>query len=94
MPTKKKKVAKFRLVGLVEGFPGITKVPGVCGGAACIRGMRMPVWILHQLKLLGASDAKILRAYPFLKKADLRNAWKFVEANKSEIERLIEENSW
>ena len=40
----------------------ITKTLGVCGGDACIRGHRIPVWVLVGYRKLGASDAEILKA--------------------------------
>src|SRR5205823_922299 len=35
----------------------ITKTPGVCGGDACIRGHRIPVWVLVGYRRLGLPDA-------------------------------------
>jgi uncharacterized protein (DUF433 family) len=40
----------------------------------------------------GASDDKLLRMYPGLKRKDLKAAWDFVEANLPAIERMIQEN--
>ena len=70
----------------------ITKTPGVCGGDACIRGHRIPVWCIVGLRQLGASDAKILEAYPSITSEDLEAAWEYYAANRDEIERNIREN--
>jgi uncharacterized protein (DUF433 family) len=70
----------------------ITKTPGVCGGAACIRGHRIPVWVLVGYRLLNKTDAELLRAYPSLTPADLQAAWEYAAAHPDEIERAIREN--
>jgi uncharacterized protein (DUF433 family) len=38
----------------------IQKRPDVCGGDACIRDLRFPVWQLVQARRLGASDEHLL----------------------------------
>jgi uncharacterized protein (DUF433 family) len=70
----------------------ITKTPGVCGGDACIRGHRIPVWILENFRRLGGSGDNILRAYPTLTPGDLEAAWDYVAANQREIDLAIQEN--
>jgi uncharacterized protein (DUF433 family) len=70
----------------------ITKTPGVCGGDACIRGHRIPVWVLVGYRRLNQSDTDLLRAYPSLTPADLRAAWEYAVANPEEIDRTIREN--
>jgi len=70
----------------------ITKIPDVCGGDACIRGHRIPVWSLVALRQLGASDAKILEAYPSLTHADLGAAWEYDRTHRVEIELAIQQN--
>ena len=76
----------------VEVAPGIFRTPGVCGGDACIRRMRIPVWLLQEGRENGATDAQFLDAYPQLTITDLQNAWAYVDANKDEIEALIKDN--
>ena len=70
----------------------IIKTPGVCGGDACIRGHRIPVWVLVNYRRQGGTDADLLRAYPSLVPADLAAAWEYVAANPEEIDRAIREN--
>lgn len=73
----------------MSGEPKIRSTPGVCGGAACIRTTRIPVWSLESYRRLGADDAELLRNYPSLTAEDLRNAWEYVAANREEIDREI-----
>lgn len=70
----------------------ITKTPGVCGGDACIRGHRIPVWVLVGYRRLGKSDAELLRDYPSVTLADLEGAWDYAAANPEEIDGAIREN--
>lgn len=68
------------------------KPQAVCGGEACIRGTRLPVWVLVGYRRLGLSDAKLQQAYPQLISADLEAAWEYAEANVEEIDRAIRDN--
>jgi uncharacterized protein (DUF433 family) len=70
----------------------ITKTPGVCGGDACIRGHRIPVWGLVRHRQLGASDEDILRDYPDLTSADLEAAWGYAAGHLDETKKAIREN--
>jgi uncharacterized protein (DUF433 family) len=70
----------------------ITKTPNVCGGDACIRGHRIPVWVLVNYRRLGGSDPDLLRSYPSLTLADLKAAWVYAAANPDEIDSAIREN--
>jgi uncharacterized protein (DUF433 family) len=70
----------------------ISKNADRCGGDACIREARIPVWVLVNYRRLGASAADILRAYPSLTPADLEAAWEYSAAHVEEIDRAIREN--
>jgi uncharacterized protein (DUF433 family) len=70
----------------------ISKKPDRCGGDACIRDTRIPVWILVNYRRLGGSEADLLHAYPSLTPADLEAAWEYASANAEEIDRAIREN--
>lgn len=72
--------------------PGIEITAGVCGGAACLAGTRIPVWTFEQYRRLGASEADLLTAYPSLRAEDLVNAWAYVRSHRNEIEQHIREN--
>jgi len=70
----------------------ISKKPDRCGGDACIRDTRIPVWILVNYRHLNASEADILQAYPSLTPMDLAAAWEYAAAHRDEIDRAILEN--
>ncbi len=70
----------------------LEKSPNICGGAACIAGTRIPVWLLEQARRLWSSEADILKAFPTLRAEDLANAWAYVRSHKQEIEQEIREN--
>lgn len=76
-----------------EVAPGIYRTPRVCGGDACIRGLRLPVWQLEEGRRNGATDSQLLQSHPALTPEDLANAWAYAAANRDEVERLIQENS-
>ena len=77
---------------LGNAFPGIERRPGVQGGAACIIRTRIPVWTLVEFRLMGASDAELLRSYPNLTAQDIANAWAYYDAHRPEVEQEIAEN--
>jgi uncharacterized protein (DUF433 family) len=70
----------------------IVKNANICGGDACIRGHRIPVWVLVNDRRFGGSADDILRAYPSLTPADLDDAWEYAAAHGEEIDRAIREN--
>ena len=71
----------------------IQKTPGLCGGDACIRTTRIPVWSLVQARQLGFSDQELLNHYdPPLSQADLDAVWDYFDHHKKEIEEAIREN--
>ena len=70
----------------------ITKTPGVCGGDACIRGHRIPVWVLVGYRRLGKSEEELIHDYPSLTLADLHAAWEYAAANPEEIDQAIRGN--
>jgi len=70
----------------------ITKNPDVCGGDACIRGHRIPVWVLVGYRQIGKTDAELLRAYPALTQADLESAWEYAATHRAEIDSAVREN--
>jgi uncharacterized protein (DUF433 family) len=70
----------------------VSKTPGVCGGDACIRGTRHPVWGLVEWRQLGLSDAEILERHPDLTPTDLETAWEYDAKHREEIDQAIREN--
>lgn len=67
----------------------IEKNPGVCGGDACVRRMRIPVWSLVESRRMGMSDKDILDSLPALTQDDLNMAWAYYESHKKEIDDAI-----
>ncbi len=71
----------------------IRKTPGVLGGEARIRDVRIAVWMLVRARQLGLTDEEIRNRYrPALSQADLDAAWQYYAANRDEIDRAIAEN--
>jgi uncharacterized protein (DUF433 family) len=70
----------------------ISKKPDRCGGDACVRDSRIPVWVLVGYRRLGKEDTWLLQAYPSLTAADLQTAWDYAAAHPEEIDLAIREN--
>ena len=58
-------------------FTRITINPYQMGGVACIRGLRIPVATIVGALAEGMSEGEILRHYPDLEAADIREALRF-----------------
>jgi uncharacterized protein (DUF433 family) len=67
----------------------IQHTPDVCGGNACIRETRIPVWMLVSLRSQGATDQELLKDYPSLTSMDLEAAWDYYKQHKNEINQAI-----
>lgn len=70
----------------------ISKKPDRCGGDACVRDSRIPVWVLVGYRQFGVSDEELLRYYPTLTLADLETAFAYAASHAEEIETAIREN--
>jgi uncharacterized protein (DUF433 family) len=57
---------------IMPEFRRITFTPGVMGGQACIRGMRIPVSLLVNLVANGMTADEIIKEYPDLESEDER----------------------
>lgn len=55
----------------------ITVDPKVCHGQPCIRGMRMPVYVILDLIAAGMSTEEILDAYPYLEAEDIKQCQEY-----------------
>ncbi len=64
----------------------ITFDPGVMGGKPCIRGMRVTVGTIVGLVAAGHTADDILRAYPYLEEADIREALTYAAWRVEEVE--------
>jgi uncharacterized protein (DUF433 family) len=58
-------------------FDRITFDPGILGGRACIRGMRIPVSVVVGQIAHGAGEDEILADYPDLEREDIRQALQY-----------------
>jgi uncharacterized protein (DUF433 family) len=63
----------------------ISKTPGVKGCRACIRNIRIPVWLRVEARAASTTDASLLRDDPGLTQIDLVAAWYYVARNRAEI---------
>jgi uncharacterized protein (DUF433 family) len=59
-------------------FDRITFDPGILGGRACIRGMRIPVSVVVSQLAHGAPVEEILENYPDLEPEDVTQALEYV----------------
>ena len=84
--------AENTIKDLTDEFEGIQKTPNVCGGAACIRQTRIPVWLLENARRQGITEIELLQDYTLLTAKDLANAWDYVSFHKAEIEQNIADN--
>jgi uncharacterized protein (DUF433 family) len=58
-------------------FDRITFEKDKMGGKACIRGMRIPVFVIVGQIAGGATFQEILEDYPFLEEEDIRQALEY-----------------
>lgn len=65
---------------------GVIHTPGVCGGRACIRNTRIPVWSIVEAKQMGATDLELLQSFPGLTAEDITNAMRYYHGHRDEIE--------
>lgn len=61
----------------MKEFKRITFEPGVMGGQACIRGMRIPVSLVVNLVANGMSVDEIIKEYPDLEPDDIKEALRY-----------------
>ena len=64
----------------------ITFDPAVMGGKPCVRGMRVTVGMIVGLLAAGRTEEEILKAYPYLETADLREALAYATWRVEETE--------
>ena len=70
----------------MDTFPRITINSEVMGGRPCIRGMRVTVAMVLRLLATGHDEAGILREYPYLESADLREVLAYAAWQADETE--------
>ena len=77
---------------MITATSWISTRPGRCGGDACVRETRVPVWALVERRREGRTDEQILGDLPDLTSEDLSVAWKYAEDHGQEIERSLWQN--
>lgn len=70
----------------MEPFDRITHTPGVMGGQACIRGMRVTAGMIVGMMGAGHSKAELLELYPYLESEDIDQALAYAAWRLSERE--------
>jgi uncharacterized protein (DUF433 family) len=66
----------------------IQKTPGVCGGEACIRDTRIPVWSVIAARRRGVTDEELLGYFVTpLSAADVEAAGHYHAQHRDEIDR-------
>jgi uncharacterized protein (DUF433 family) len=71
----------------------IQKTPEICGGDACIRDTRIPVWSIVEARRLGASDAALRNYFVTpLSAYDIQAACTYYDLHPDEIEEAIRLN--
>lgn len=91
-PEERQSLLEWLAQETMEVAPGVFRTPGVCGGETCVRGMRLPVWLLEEGRRHGATESQLLQAHPGLTAEDLAHAWAYVAGHREEIDRLIQAN--
>ncbi len=70
----------------MERFNRITRQPGVMGGKACVRGMRVTVGMLVGQIGAGRSIEEVLTDYPYLEREDILQALRYAAWRTEERE--------
>ena len=73
----------------MEHFERITRHPGVMGGKACIRGLRVTVSTILGLLAAGYSMENILADYPYLEREDIMQALRYAARQTEERELIL-----
>ena len=64
--------------------------PEIMMGKPCVKGTRIPAYVLLQKMAAGESEAELLQAYPQLSKADLTAVWEYAARAAAEDVVLVE----
>jgi len=73
----------------MEHFERITRHPGIMGGKACIRGLRVTVSTILGLLAAGHSMENILADYPYLEREDIMQALRYAARQTEERELVL-----
>ncbi|MCC6498751.1 MAG: DUF433 domain-containing protein [Anaerolineales bacterium] len=70
----------------MKNLKRITFDPNVMGGKPTIRGLRVTVGMIVGLIAAGHDNQEILKAYPYLEEADIREALAYAAWRVEEVE--------
>lgn len=70
----------------------ITKTPGVCGGVACIKGTRIPVWVIESYRRSGAELSDFAEIYPHISAEQIAAGIDYAARHAEEIEAELTAN--
>ena len=73
----------------MKQFDRITQVPGLMGGKACIRGMRVTVGMIVGQIGAGRSIEDLLNDYPYLEREDILQALRYAAWLADEREAVL-----
>lgn len=73
----------------MEQLDRITQHPGIMGGKACIRGMRVTVGMIVGQVGVGRSIDEILADYPYLEREDILQALRYAAWRAEEREVIL-----
>ena len=72
-----------------DRYPNVTRNRAVQGGAAVIRGTRLPVRAIAFYWRAGMGEERILRAFPQLTRDTLAEAIRYYGAHRAEIDEEL-----
>ena len=67
-------------------------MPGVCGGDPCVKGTRIPVWLIERARRDGCITTQILEMCPSPSADDVDAAWMYANLHRDEIDGQIRDN--
>ena len=73
----------------MQQFTRITQSPGMMGGRACIRGMRVTVGMVVGQIGAGRSVDSVLADYPYLEREDILQALRYAAWRSEEREVIL-----
>jgi uncharacterized protein (DUF433 family) len=73
----------------VKQFDRLTQQPGVMGGKACIRGMRVTVGMIVGQIGAGRTIDEVLTDYPYLEREDILQALRYAAWLAEEREAIL-----
>lgn len=70
----------------MTGFDRITQQPGVMGGQACVRGLRVTVSMIVGMIGTGVAIDELLHDYPYLEREDVMQSLQYAAWRTEERE--------